>query len=113
VCDFYGTGACADVACTSETASDLCTTNYCNLDSVCASCNGNDDNCPEDYECDETTCVKTEGLSTGALIAIIVCAVLFVLIMGVISCVCIKAKKEQGVKDKVLSEALTQNERSD
>lgn len=106
-CDFYGTGACEDVACTVDTAKDMCGTLYCNSDNVCASCASKDDNCPDDYECGVSICMPSEDLSTGALIGIIIGAVAGVLILAGVVFYCMKKDKGNNQRESAMHDALT------
>jgi hypothetical protein len=106
-CDFYGTGACEDVACTVDTAKDMCGTLYCNSDNVCASCASEDDNCPDDYECGVSICMPSEDLSTGALIGIIIGAVAGVLILAGVVFYCMKKDKGNNQRESAMHDALT------
>jgi hypothetical protein len=110
MCDFYGTGACVDIACDADNFEDKCSTLYCNDDNVCASCNGIDDNCPDDYECGVSVCKLSEGLTTGALWAIIISSVVGVILIAGLVVYCMKKSKGDNARDSVMQEALTQND---
>ena len=95
------------MACTDSSG---CKTMYCNSDSVCASCDGSDDNCPDDYECSDGTCVVDESITTAALIGIIVGASFIFFIAVLVIWFCCKAKDGQDAQAATMHEALTNNE---